>query len=133
MSIIKKCSDKFRQGACFLIRSALCLGCKGSWVQIPPRRPYKSITNSMRYARSRALQIHSNLCSILSFFSYRRLLPFGQNSDKAGPCDKLGLIRNFQALGQRAYRHPHPVSQVLIQKSTAEGQSNEGYRGNGTS
>lgn len=61
------------KSASFFILKQECLGCKGSWVQIPPRRPF----NSNTYIKSR----QSTDCLIFHFSPQERIGALGTNSE----------------------------------------------------
>lgn len=120
------------QFARFFTLISTCLGCKGSWVQIPPRRPSKSPLKSIQYIISKAFESIADSCRILSDFSPWRFCLFVQNSYKRIPRNSHGLIRNFQALGPNN-RAPLPsLSQTNIEKTTTVGGPLTRGRGNGT-
>lgn len=75
----------------FSIRSTQRLGCKGSWVQIPPRRPFISYTYLENSVRA--------LCLVFLSFAYRYFTTLGANSAHALTRFSFHLLFGFEAQG----------------------------------
>lgn len=78
-----------------VIREIQYFGSRGSWVQIPPRRPYLNYRKYSGILRYYSCSILKSICLILLFLTYERFGDLGTNSGQKNYSADAGLFEIF--------------------------------------